>query len=357
MNNSTNSRGRFFTLLAVCLFTMTITGSCTSGGSKKVNLRGSWKFTLGDNMSFSKPNYNDSDWERIYVPASWQSEGFRRYSGYAWYRTTFEINFDEDEILYLELGRIDDVDEVYINGRLVGHTGGFPPDYYTAYNVKRTYPIPTGYLVNGKRNVIAVRVYDEGGEGGILGAYNSVGIYSYENSYQVGYPLLGNWKFHLLDDEKWARTDYDDSSWENIIAPSYWEDQGFRDYDGFAWYRKKFTLPKDFKASDMVLLLGRIDDMDEVFVNGQSIGKTGNPDRKWARNEEWRKPRTYFIPDDLLRPGKENLIAIRVYDQEQKGGMYEGPLAIVPRDQYREFWREYQSENHGFFSLWSFFWD
>ena len=106
----------------------------------------------------------------------------------------------------------------------------------------------------------------------------------------------------------------------------------------------------------MVLLLGRIDDMDEVFVNGQRIGGTGSIERKWARNDEYRKPRTYFIPDELLRPGKENLIAIRVYDQEQKGGMYEGPLAIIPRTQYKEFWREYQSENH-YFSLWSFIWD
>jgi sialate O-acetylesterase len=355
MKINTNALGRFFTLLIVCVFTMTLTGSC-SGGNRKVNLRGSWKFSLGDNMSFAKPNYNDSDWERIYVPSAWQTEGFRRYNGYAWYRTTFEIDFTDNEPLYLELGRIDDVDEVYVNGRLVGGTGGFPPDYFTAYSVKRTYPIPTSYLIKGKKNVIAVRVYDEGGEGGILGHYN-VGIYSYEDYYEVGYPLLGNWKFHLMDDLNWAKEDYDDAGWEDIVAPSYWEDQGFRDYDGFAWYRKKFTLPKDFKPNDMVVLLGRIDDMDEVFVNGQRIGSTGNIERKWARNEEYRKPRTYFIPDEILRPGKENLIAIRVFDQEQKGGMYEGPLAIIPRTQYKEFWREYQNENHSFYSLWSFLWD
>lgn len=347
--------GKITALLVICLSTATLPASCTSG-EKKVNLRGNWKFALGDNMSFAKPNYNDSDWEKIYVPSSWQTEGFRRYSGYAWYRTSFEIEFKDDEPLYLELGRVDDVDEVYVNGRLIGRTGGFPPDYFTAYSVNRTYPIPIEFLVKGKKNVIAVRVYDEGGEGGIIGKSN-VGIYSYENYYETGYPLLGNWKFHLFDDEKWSKEDYNDSDWENITAPSYWEDQGFRGYDGFAWYRKKFTLPKNFKANDMVLLLGRIDDMDEVFINGQRIGGTGNIERKWARNDEWRKPRTYFIPDDLLRVGKENLIAIRIYDQEQNGGLYEGPLAIIPRDEYKEFWRNYQSENHTYFSLWSLLWD
>ena len=355
MKINTTALGRSFTLLIVCVFTMTLNGSC-SGGSRKVNLRGSWKFSLGDNMSFAKPNYSDSDWERIYVPAAWQTEGFRRYNGYAWYRTTFEIDFTDNEPLYLELGRIDDVDQVYVNGRLVGGTGGFPPDYFTAYSVKRTYPIPTNYLIKGKKNVIAVRVYDEGGEGGIIG-HTNVGIFSYEDYYEVGYPLLGNWKFHLMDDVNWAKEDYNDAGWEDIVAPSYWEDQGFRDYDGFAWYRKKFTLPKDFKPNDMVVLLGKIDDMDEVYINGQRIGGTGSIERKWARNDEYRKPRTYFIPDDLLRPGKENLIAIRVFDQEQKGGMYEGPLAIIPRTEYKEFWREYQNENHSFYSLWSFLWD
>lgn len=308
-------------------------------------------------MDFAKPNCNDSDWERVYVPSSWQTEGFRQYNGYAWYRTTFEIEFTKDELLYLELGRVDDVDEVYVNGRLIGSTGGFPPEYFTAYSVSRTYPIPTEYLIAGKKNVIAVRVYDEGGEGGILGKDN-VGIYSYENYYEAGYSLLGNWKFHLFDNELWSREDFNDSEWENITAPSYWEDQGFRNYDGFAWYRKKFVLPNDFKTEDLALLLGRIDDMDEVFVNGQRIGGTGNIERKWARNEEWRKPRTYFIPNNLLRPGKQNLIAIRVYDQEQNGGMYEGPLAIVPQNEFKEFWRNYQNENSGnYFSFWSLFWD
>ncbi|MBA4056531.1 MAG: hypothetical protein C0490_17585, partial [Marivirga sp.] len=97
---------------------------------------------------------------------------------------------------------------------------------------------------------------------------------------------------------------------------------------------------------------------DEVFINGQRIGGTGNIERKWARNEEWRKPRTYFIPDNLLRAGKQNVIAIRVYDQEQNGGMYEGPLVIIPQNEYKEFWRNYQNENHSsYFNFWSLFWD
>ena len=346
-----------FAVVIVLLISCMETTGYTTGGEKKVSLRGNWKFSLGDNPNFAKPGFNDSDWEKIYVPASWNSEGFRRYSGYAWYRTDFEIEYKDNEPLYLELGRIDDSDEVFINGHLIGSTGGFPPDYFTAFSVNRTYLIPTEYLVRGKKNIIAVRVYDEGGEGGIIGK-NTIGIFSYADYYTTGFPLLGNWKFKLFDDPAWSGENFDDSEWENIIVPAYWEDQGFRDYDGFAWYRKKFKLPAAMKTSDLVLLLGRVDDMDEVFINGKRIGGTGNIERKWARNDEYRKPRTYFIPDGLLRTGADNVIAVRVYDQEQKGGIYDGPITIIPSNSYKQFWREYQSENHNDgFDWWSFIWD
>ena len=52
--------------------------------------------------------------------------------------------------LYLVLGRIDDADEVYLNGKLIGKSGNFPPEYITAYNKVRRYNIPQGILKNGE---------------------------------------------------------------------------------------------------------------------------------------------------------------------------------------------------------------
>ncbi|HZY81529.1 MAG TPA: beta galactosidase jelly roll domain-containing protein [Cyclobacteriaceae bacterium] len=338
--------------LSTIAVVMLFVSMCTAG-DRKVNLRGNWKFSLGDNMNFAKQNYDDSKWESMYVPAAWQEEGFREYRGYAWYRFTFEISYKANEPLFIELGRIDDVDEVYINGHLVGSTGGFPPGYYTAYNVNRAYLIPTEFLQQGKGNVVAVRVFDEGGEGGILG--RNPGIFSYSDVFANGFVLMGNWKFQLSDDPAWSKPDFDDSKWESIAVPASWEDQGFRDYDGFAWYRKTFTLPKDFPANEMVLLLGRIDDMDEAFLNGTMIGSTGNMDRKWANNDEHNSSRTYFIPEGLLKPGATNTIAVRVYDQESRGGIYDGPVTIIKRSEYRTFWKKYKEED---FSWWSILgWD
>lgn len=92
-------------LMKTCLYgmlalivatTMATTDGMAQEGDRRVNLRGSWKFSLGDNMKFADPEYNDRDWEEIYVPATWQEEGFRHYNGYAWYRMSFSIEFKKE---------------------------------------------------------------------------------------------------------------------------------------------------------------------------------------------------------------------------------------------------------------------
>jgi sialate O-acetylesterase len=297
-------------------------------------------------MKFARPEYDDSDWERIYVPESWEHEGFRNYNGYAWYRKTVDVKSAHNDVLYLDLGRIDDVDEVYFNGELIGASGSFPPDYFTAYDYHRRYLIPNELLNNNGKNVIAVRVYDEGGEGGILDS--PVGIYHYPNYSENSINLFGKWKFHLFDNPQWAKKSFDDSSWDDIMVPGDWERQGFSDYDGFAWYRKRFKVPQNFQVKDLMLLMGKIDDMDQVFVNGTLIGSTGNMSRKWGSDDEYSRYRNYSIPANVLEPGEENVIAVRVYDQQQRGGIYDGPIIIIPKSQYRQFWKRYREENFEF---------
>ena len=78
-----------------------------------LDLRGHWKFEIGDNMEWAKPDYNDKDWESIFVPNEWEDEGFPGYDGFAWYRITFSAeDLMGHDILYLRLGYIDDCDEV-----------------------------------------------------------------------------------------------------------------------------------------------------------------------------------------------------------------------------------------------------
>src|SRR6185503_19354664 len=72
------------------------------------------------------------------------------------------------------LAKIDDVDEVYLNGVLIGKSGSFPDDasgYITKWDEEREYHLATNNpsIRWDKENIIAVKVYDGGGPGGIFG--------------------------------------------------------------------------------------------------------------------------------------------------------------------------------------------
>jgi len=309
---------------------------------KVVNLRGSWKFTIGDDMKWAEPNYSDNNWEEIKVPASWESQGFHGYNGYAWYRTDFDLPvYAIGYSLRLQLGYIDDVDEVYLNGHLIGRSGSFPPNYSTAYNALRNYPVPEKYLNKNGKNVIAVRVFDSQLDGGIT--RGDIGVFAYTKGLKLDLNLEGEWKFNIGDNLDWRNENFEDNDWENIFVPGYWEPQGWFEYDGFAWYRLKFVVPENLRGKKLVLVLGKIDDIDEAFINGKKVGFTGTMDEN-TRNihfsNEYNEFRGYFLPDNVLKFGEENTIAVRVYDGYKDGGIYEGPIGLITQDKYRSYWKE-----------------
>lgn len=309
-----------------------------------VSLKGFWKFSIGDDMNRAKPNYDDKDWETVTAPSSWENEGFNGYDGHAWYRKTFVASGDlKNHTVTLRLGRIDDVDEVYLNGYLIGATGTFPPDYNTAYFAWREYHVPQKYLNIGGENAIAIRVYDSQLEGGLI--EGDLGLYEKKGAMRLDLDLAGQWNFATGDNINWKEKNYDDKMWDKIFVPAHWERQIGDDYDGFAWYRLSFTVPQSFKGKKLVLVLGKIDDIDEAYLNGKQIGSTGNmkgdPIRYDTRSE-YKLTRGYFIPEDLLEYGKENVIAVRVYDGFRDGGIYEGPIGLIEQSKYTKYWRNYK---------------
>ena len=315
-----------------------------------VKLRGFWKFNIGDNFEWRTSSFNDDDWDEIKVPSPWEDEGYHGYNGYAWYRKHFYV---PEEIMrvttYLSLGFIDDVDEVYLNGKLVGFSGTFPPEYKTAYNAFRRYPVPSNYFNPGGENVIAIRVYDSQLGGGIVNGDISVMAL---RSVKLEYNLEGNWKFHTGDENEWKSVNYDDRNWKEIPVPSYWELHGYENYNGFAWYRKKFTIDKKFKGEKFVAVLGKIDDIDECYLNGVLIGSIGDFIRTPKTNNfnrEWSQLRGYYIPENLLKFGEENVIAVRVYDGYINGGIYQGPVGIALQSEYNQYWKDQKKKRN--------FWD
>ncbi|HPN37155.1 MAG TPA: beta galactosidase jelly roll domain-containing protein [Melioribacteraceae bacterium] len=307
--------------------------------SKVFNLSGYWKFSIGDNPDWKKTGFNDNNWEDIRVPAFWEDKGYHGYDGYAWYRKQFIISDKYlNTQLYVELGYVDDVDETYINGVLIGKSGSFPPDYITSYFSYRKYPIPMGLLKPGN-NVIAVRVYDDEQGGGIVNG--EPGIYSYKSlSFNIG--LEGYWKFKPGFNDDYKNVNFDDSKWDEILVPGFWENQGYKDYDGYAWYRKKFKVSKSIAGQKLVLVMGKIDDYDQVYINGKLVGSTGKMNNIDNNNlgVNYAKFRGYYLPDNLLNYDGENVIAVKVYDGYKDGGIYEGPIGITTQKNYVDYWKK-----------------
>ena len=139
--------------------------------------------------------------------------------------------------------------------------------------------------------------------------------------------LKGPWKFSIGEREEWIDQKYDDSKWESIQVPSPWENQGFYGYDGYAFYRKEFTLTGQDRGKELYLMLGFVDDVDETYINGKKIGSTGSfpPSFETAYNAE----REYYIPNDIINFDGKNVIAVKVYDTYQDGGIVSGKVGIM----------------------------
>ncbi len=339
----------FKKFLFFMVFIVMVSSLSASYFERQLNLRGNWFFMIGDDASFADMHYDDSEWTRIRVPDNWEEEGFPGYDGYAWYRVRFKIpRHLEGESLYIRLGRIDDVDETFLNGKRIGQTGSFEPDYETKYSEERLYYMPENLLRINEENVIAVRVYDAEGSGGILSG--NIGIYSKRS------PLLliqfsPDWKFSPGDDPEWSDRDYNDSDWDEIEVPAAWEEQGYKLHDGYAWYRKKVTIPSDIPGGHLVLFLGKIDDDDEVYFNGKLIGHTGNIDSRnsgWNNWDNWKKERFYYLPKSLIKPGQKNVIAIRIYDRHGQGGLYDDSPGLLTQQAYLSYKRARRSTEDSF---------
>ena len=133
-----------------------------------------WRIQKGDNPAWSQPNFDDSAWKAIIVGQPWEKGGLPKYDGYAWYRLKLMIpsTLDKNALaekyqkLLLNLGKIDDADTTFFNGVKVGATGD-PRNPGNAWTEERKYEIPLNLVRWDKGNVIAVKVFDSDGDGGL----------------------------------------------------------------------------------------------------------------------------------------------------------------------------------------------
>lgn len=160
------------------------------GGS--IDLTGKWKFSVGTpdiaRTEWLLPDYDDSKWDEISVPAPWEKQGIVRqlettpldegltvnaspgdetFNGLGLYRKQVVIPERwRGQRVYLHLGDVRDLDRTCFNGKEIGAS---LPSTLESRNA-RLYEVPPELISFGKKNTIALAVLNLRGPGGIVKA-------------------------------------------------------------------------------------------------------------------------------------------------------------------------------------------
>jgi len=136
------------------------------------------------NHGFQNSDYNTNDWKTMRLPTLWEALDIY-IDGVVWFSKDVNVPKSWDgEDLVLTLGKINDYDITWFNGKRVGRG--------TDVIDLRVYKIPSS-LVKIGQNRIVVQVLDIGGSGGLYGPTRKMKLSSKKESIS----LVGNWKYKI----------------------------------------------------------------------------------------------------------------------------------------------------------------
>lgn len=145
--------------------------------------------------------------------------------------------------------------------------------------------------------------------------------------------LNGPWQFHQGDNPAWSTPTFDDSLWEKLSADKPWGMQGYEGSEGYAWYRLHLKLSPAVGASpEFELLIPAIDDVYEVYWNGEKVGQLGNMPPHWLMYSGLQAQIIH------LGAARDGVLAVRVWkaplfsnDNGKAGGFESAPLVGSPQ--------------------------
>jgi sialate O-acetylesterase len=229
-----------------------------NGFSKRIeDLQGA-KINTASASTFNESAYDDSKWPELNQPQLWEQQSLGEFDGVVWLRKSIIVSAeDSNKTATLELSKIDDEDITYVNGVKVGSTN--------RYNANRKYAIPEGILKAGT-NVIAVRVTDNGGGGGIYGEAADLKL----TLDKTIIPLSGKWKFQVESIKK--------STNENSL-PSLCYNAMINPlipfaFKGVLWYQGESNAPRAYQYRTAFPLL--INDWRQKFLPAGQAGNKPN---------------------------------------------------------------------------------
>lgn len=99
----------------------------------------------------------------------------------------------------------------------------------------------------------------------------------------------------------------------SVGAWDYWGNPALVDYTGTVWYRAHVALTAKQAVQGAKLSIGEVDEVDQTWVNGISVGGGSGGNR------------TYDVPAGLLHEG-DNVVAVNILNTYKLGGLI-GPAA------------------------------
>ena len=135
--------------------------------------------------------------------------------------------------------------------------------------------------------------------------FSTAGFYELPNTGREVYSMNLAWRFIKSDIEGTPYAiDFDDSSWDVVSIPHGLEylpaeASGSMNYQGEAWYRKRFTPDNNLKGKQLFLHFEAIMGKSDVYVNGELIKRSYGG----------------YLPiildvSNILKWGEENVIAV-----------------------------------------------
>ncbi|MGD0583775.1 MAG: glycoside hydrolase family 2 TIM barrel-domain containing protein [Bacteroidales bacterium] len=155
------------------------------------------------------------------------------------------------------------------------------------------------------------------------------------------------WRFHRGDTAAAETENFNDSLWRQIDLPHDWSiedipgndspfdstaiggiDEGYLE-GGIAWYRKEFLLPANLKNKHIQIRFDGVYMNSDVWLNGQLLG-----------NHPYGYTSFRYDITQYLRPGKVNVIAVKVRNEGRNSRWYSGSGI------YRHVWLSVASPVH-----------
>ncbi len=220
--------------------------------------------------------------DRMELPQRWEDKLMPGIDGIVWFQKEIVLSEEEaSEDIVVNLCLVDDGEETYWNGSLIGATDG--------YNKPRNYKLDKRIAKPG-RNIISIKVTDSGGSGGIRGKAEDF-------FYQVKdkkYSLCGEW-FYKPWIVKDSRLDISANNFPSLLYNSKINPLTQLPVKGVIWYQGESNVSNAYRYRD--LLKSMITDWRSKWGLGNfpflvvqlaNCGKTpdGPADSEWAKLRE-----------------------------------------------------------------------